>query len=166
MGVSSKDAEFRQFMTDPVILIAPLDHPWAQMESIEPTELCEVDCILREEGSGTLTAVLESLEEVGVGIDNLNTLLTLGNSEAIALAVQEGLGVGFVSSLVFDRLVKRRVAPIKIHGVSICRDIYIGQQICRPATAAQTTFWDFICSLERADILLSNFEQALEEISA
>ena len=44
--------------------------------------------------------VREGLFPVGVAMDDLKTLLTLGNSEAIALAVEEGLGVGFISRIV------------------------------------------------------------------
>jgi len=78
----------------------------------------------------------------------LNTLLVLGNSEAIALSVAEGLGVGFVSSMVVSRLSQGRVAPITINGLEICRDIQIGHQTRRPATAAQTAFWSFVLEFE------------------
>ena len=38
-----KDVEFRQFMTDEVILLAPLGHPWADRGEIEPEELLEAE---------------------------------------------------------------------------------------------------------------------------
>ena len=49
---------------------------------------------MREPGSGTYKAVATSFAKNGINIEGLNTLLTLGNSEAIALSVQEGIGVG------------------------------------------------------------------------
>lgn len=139
-----KDAEFRQFLCDPVILIAPLDHPWAKQGEIELEDLYDANYIMREEGSGTFQAVSNGLAQAGVDISRLKTLLTLGNSEAIALSVQEGLGVGFVSCMVFTRLSQGRVAPIRIRGLNICRDIFIGRQTHRPASAAQTAFWEFV----------------------
>ena len=144
----SLDAEFRDFISDPVILIAPLDHPWAMRGRIEPDELYEAEFILREDDSGTYKSVQEGLASVGISTEKLNTLLVLGNSEAIALSVAEGLGVGFVSSMVVSRLSQGRVAPITINGLEICRDIQIGHQTRRPATAAQTAFWSFVLEFE------------------
>jgi DNA-binding transcriptional LysR family regulator len=142
------EAEFRKFMQDPVVLIAPRDHPWAQNGEIGAQELLNANFILREESSGTYQAVRDALVEKGIFIESLKTLLTLGNSEAITLAVQEGLGVGFVSSKVATEIGRDRVAIIKISGISICRDIFIGRHTRLPATKAQISFWDFVCKNE------------------
>ena len=142
--MSSRDVETRIFMTDPMMLIAPLDHPWAMRGEIDPEELIDGDYIFREEGSGTETTVRRALAAAGVATDALSTVLVLGSSEAIALSVQEGIGVGFVSNIVFTKLVEGRVAPIRVKGLEIERDIYIGTHTRRPATVAQRVFWDFI----------------------
>ena len=68
----------------------------------------------------------------------------MGNAEAIALAVQEGLGLGFVSSIVYTRLVQDSVTPIKVRGLSIQREIYLGCHTRRPPTLAQAAFWALI----------------------
>ena len=140
------------FTVDPVVLIAPLDHPWAQRDMIEPEELYSGDFILREEGSGTKQAVEAGLAAIGIEKDRLETLLILGNSEAIALAVEEGIGVGFVSNMVYTKLVHDRVALVNVHGLHIQRDIFIGRHTRRPATVAQTAFWDFISRTEEMSI--------------
>jgi DNA-binding transcriptional LysR family regulator len=140
------DLELLPFMCDPVILIAPLDHPWAKRGEIDIQELRHVDFILREESSGTYHALNYALTQVGTSINDLTTLLTLGNSEAIALAVQEGLGVGFISELVVNRLGEGRLAVIKVRGLDIVRIIYIARNNRRPATKAQIAFWEFIHS--------------------
>ena len=138
------EAEFRLFMKDPVVLIAPPDHPWTTRTDIHPDELADADFILREEESGTYTAVEHALNEIGYSPRDLDVLLTLGNSEAIALAVQEGLGVGFVSSTVVHGLHPEGIAVVKVKNLSICRDIYIGRHMRRPATTAQAAFWSLI----------------------
>jgi DNA-binding transcriptional LysR family regulator len=142
------ELEFCKFITDQVVLIAPLDHPWAQKRQIEPAELHKGTFILREGESGTFSAVRDALANLGISIHDLYTLLTLGNSEAIALAVQEGLGVGFVSQMVVERLTEGRVAIIEILGLEIKRQIHIGRHTRRPATSAQTAFWEFVFSSE------------------
>lgn len=136
--------ETRLFMIDPVVLIAPLDHPWAERGEISPEELLETEFIVREEGSGTEAAVRMALAAVDMSLDDLDTLLVLGSSEAIALSVQEGLGVGFVSQIVVSRLVQDSVARIQVTGLDITREIHIGSQKRKPATVAQEAFWTFI----------------------
>lgn len=141
--------ELKQFMTDPVVLIAPLTHPWAARDEIEPEELYDASFIFREEGSGTQTTVYEGLGQIGIDVSRLQTLLILGNSEAIAIAVQEGLGVGFVSRIVVNRIVDGRVALVRVRGLKLAREIYIARNVRRAYTAAQASFWDFINEVDR-----------------
>ena len=142
--MSCRTAETHRFMVDPVILIAPADHPWALRGEIEPQELYSGEFILREEGSGTQMAVNTGLSSIGVSMEELETLLVLGSSEAIALSVKEGIGVGFVSQIVVTRLVAGQVAPIQVRGLEIVREIHIGTQKRKPETTAQKAFWSFI----------------------
>lgn len=136
--------EFRKFISDPIHLIAPLYHPWANRVEIEPEELLEADFILREEDSGTFDVAAEGLAMAGIPIDQLNKVLILGNSEAIALAVEEGLGVGFVSQIVVTRLVNGRVATVRVRGVDMQQEVCIGRNTSLPGTTAQNEFWDFV----------------------
>lgn len=118
-----EEAEYRKFITDQTLLIVPMDHPWAEKGWITPQELANAQIILPDVGSETHTAVRESLASVGVSIYQLSSVMELGSAEAIALSVQEGLGAGFVSNIIVDRLVYDRVKPIKIQGLSIFQDI-------------------------------------------
>jgi DNA-binding transcriptional LysR family regulator len=138
------DVEYHELLSDPIVLITPLEHPWARRSGIDPVELLEARFILREEGSGTRSLVAQGLIEAGLSIDQLSTVLTLGNSEAIPLAVQEGIGVGFVSQLLVERLVPGKVAAVSVNELSLRQDIYIARRRRRPATVAQTAFWDFV----------------------
>jgi DNA-binding transcriptional LysR family regulator len=144
---SCREVEFLNFMSESVHLVAPMGHPWAERGQIDAEELFEADFIFREEDSGTFKAVETALTGIDIDLDKLHTLLVLGNSEAIALAVQEGIGVGFVSKVVIELLGQDRVVPIKINGLDIYRQISIGRHIGRPATRAQEAFWNFITGL-------------------
>jgi DNA-binding transcriptional LysR family regulator len=108
--------------------------------------LIEGDFIMRETSSGTFNAVRKALAQSNISISNLNVLITLGNAEAIAMAVQEGIGVGFVSKPVVDRMCRGHVAEVRVRGMDVCRQIYIGRNSRRPATNAQKAFWEFITS--------------------
>jgi len=141
---SYPDIEAFSFVCDPIVLVAPLEHPWTKKGEIEPEELLEGDYIMREASSGTFNAVRETLARQNISISDLRTVITLGNAEAIALAVQEGIGVGFISQMVVERICQDKVAEVSVRGVDICRQIYIGRNNRRPATRAQTAFWNFL----------------------
>lgn len=147
-----RDIEAISFLCDPIVLIAPLDHPWAIRGEIEPKEMLEGSFIMRETDSGTFSAVQEALAEHNISTGDLNILITLGNAEAIALAVQEGIGVGFISRMVIERLCSGKVAEVTVRGLNICREIYIGRNQRRPATGAQTAFWDFLTMINQAEV--------------
>ncbi len=136
--------EFRKFISDPIQLIAPIDHPWAAREIIDPEELLTADFIMREESCGTYEVAVRGMADIGVPVDRLQRVLTLGNSEAIALAVEEGLGVGFVSQIVVTRLVGQRVAVVAVRGLQMQQDVYIGRNTSLPGTTAQNAFWEFV----------------------
>jgi DNA-binding transcriptional LysR family regulator len=139
-----KEAEFRKFITDQTLLIVPMNHAWAEKGWITPQELTNTQFILPDEGSETHTAVREALASVGISIYQLKSVMELGSAEAIALSVQEGLGAGFVSNIVVNRLVYDRVKIIEIQDLNIMQDVYICRHPGRPQSNAQTAFWEFV----------------------
>ncbi|MDT8307067.1 MAG: LysR family transcriptional regulator [Anaerolineae bacterium] len=137
------DVDSRLFYSDPIVLLVPDTHPWAARGAVELREMREASLIMREEGSGTFNAVRQGLLRAGIELGDLQTVLTLGNSEAIALAVREGLGVGFVSGFVAQQLVREGVRHVDIDGLALRQDVYLLQSRRHPPTNAQTAFWQF-----------------------
>ncbi len=137
-------AEFQLYLEEPIVLIAPLDHPWADREYVEAHELDDYSYIMRDPGSGTYQNVARSLNTVGVDVTKLDTLMEMGTSEATALAVEQGLGVGFVSLMILDKICPNRVAVVPIKGLDIRQEIFLARQTHSPATGAQAAFWDFV----------------------
>ena len=119
-------------------------HPWAERDVIDLNEICEADFILPEESNDLYSLIHDRLADAGVSILQLRTLVSLGSLEAIAMSVQEGLGVGFVPEIMVHRLVKGRVKPIEIAGFDISQGVFIGRNLHRPTTAAQEAFWDMV----------------------
>ena len=141
---SSEGAEYMLYLEEPIELIAPLDHPWAERGEIDPEDLLEEQFITREKNSGTYQNVAKGLLDVGIDIDKLDTILEMGTSEALALAVEQGLGVGFVSKMILETICPRRVAVVKVRGLEVLQPIYLGRQTAFPATSAQAAFWDYV----------------------
>ena len=136
--------EIQPYMMDAIELIVPNNHPWANREVVELNELVDTQFIMREPGSGTYNTLQAQLKKVGIGLDSLNALLTLGNSEAIVLAVMEGLGAAFISRIVYEKLGQEGVAAVRVAGLNLEREIFFARHAQRPATAAQKAFWEFI----------------------
>jgi DNA-binding transcriptional LysR family regulator len=135
------DIEFHKFISEPLVLIVPNNHPWTKRSSIKLDELRKANLIMREPSAGSYMVLRDGLAEKGFDIGDLRKVLTLGNSEAIAFAVQEGVGVGFVSMLVAQRIVKDQVTMVEIEDFQLSQNIFIGQHRRLPSTSAQVAFW-------------------------
>jgi DNA-binding transcriptional LysR family regulator len=153
-----RNIEFRKFLSDPVVLIVPLQHPWAEKGEIAPEELLAAQFIFREEMSGTYRVVRTGLTGVGVNIKDLQTILTVGNSEAIGIAVQRGVGAGFVSQTVVENMVEGKVVKIKVRGLDLKQDIYLCRHRFLPFGNLQTAFWDYACQAIGASTILLDTE--------
>lgn len=139
----NENIEFRKFISDPVVLIVPPAHPWAHRSEIDVEEIRNASLIMRESTAGTYRVVRLGLANLGVNIESLRIILTLGNSEAIAVAVQQGLGVGFIAGVVTKHILPGSVVPVKVKGLTLQQDIYICQHRLHPKMRVQTAFWDF-----------------------
>lgn len=160
LGVSSKqvqhkDIEYQEFFQDDVILIAPSDHRWADYGRIYPDDLLDEPIILREEVAGTREVLMENLRQQDILPEILNVAMVLGNAEAIEIAVEEGIGVAFISRLAATRgLELGRIVEVQVDGMSLQRCIYLARNNRFPATRAQTEFWDFVISSKNALLAL------------
>ena len=82
--------------------------------------------IIREEGSGTRSALLNALHQAGLPRTVLNISACLGSTEAIIAAVEAGLGVSFVSELAARKAVNNgRVALARLADLEISRRFYL-----------------------------------------
>jgi DNA-binding transcriptional LysR family regulator len=148
-----KDIEYRPFVQDRIVLVVPAGHPWASKGSIQPTDLLGENFILREEGSGTREALKDGLTRHNLSLDYLNTVMVLGNSEAIAMAVREGIGVAFISGMVAaDEFRSGALVPVAVEGMALSQTLYMARHTGRPATSAQTAFWEFAFAPENEDL--------------
>lgn len=152
LGVSSKkiehrDLEYNELFTDDVILIVPADHPWAGYPRVHPDDILEAPVILREEASGTRDVFLSALKRHDIYPEMLNVVMELGNAEAIVMAVEEGIGIAFVSRLAAARgLELGNIAEVHVEGMDLERTIFIVRNNAIVPTRAQMSFWEFVNS--------------------
>ncbi len=104
--VSKQRFTVETLISDELVLIMAPAHPWAERRSIPGTELTKEPLVLREEGSGTRQIILKRLEEHGIKMNDLRISLTLGSTEAIKGAVEEGAGVSIMSAWAARKSIK------------------------------------------------------------
>ena len=150
LGISSKQIEnscleYQEFYTDSVILIVPASHPWAKFRKVFTDDLIDEPMILREELAGTREVLMDGLYQHDISPDMLNVAMVLGNTEAIEMAVEEELGIAFVSRLAAARgLELGHVVEVAVEGMTLTRTIYLVRSQQHVLTKAQTKFWDFV----------------------
>ena len=145
MKIPHRDLEYKEFFKDDVILIAPAGHQWEDVDSIKPEELMDEPIILREEAAGTRDVFMKAILELGFSPDMLNVAMELGNAEAIEMAVEQKIGVAFISRLAAERgLELGYISEVAVRGLDLTRDIFLTRSKRSPSTRAQIKFWDFV----------------------
>ena len=89
-----EDVEVKPFLDNPLVVIAPSNHPLASQKRIPIKALKDYPFILRERGSGTREAAQKLFKEEGIEV---NVKLDLGSNEAIKQAILGGLGLSVLS---------------------------------------------------------------------
>jgi LysR family transcriptional regulator, low CO2-responsive transcriptional regulator len=88
------DVVYEPFLDNPLVVLAPNNHPLAAQRNIPLALLAEEPFIMREPGSGTRIAVERLFRQHGL---DLNVRMELGSNEAIKQAIIGGLGISVLS---------------------------------------------------------------------
>ncbi len=88
------ELEAAYFLDNPMVVVAPPDHPLVGKKRIPLARLVEERFLAREPGSGTRAARTRLFAEHGLTI---RPYMELGSSEAIKQAVMAGLGISVLS---------------------------------------------------------------------
>jgi DNA-binding transcriptional LysR family regulator len=88
------DVTYEPVLENPLVVLAPADHPLAQEKNIPLERIAAEPFIMREPGSGTRKAVQSLFDEHKL---SLKVQLDLGSNEAIKQAIAGGLGISVLS---------------------------------------------------------------------
>ena len=90
------DAVAEAFMENPLVVVVGKSHPlYRKRTPLTPKQLQQERFVLREQGSGTRTALERFFDKRGLQLD---APIEFGSNETIKQAVQAGLGLALVSS--------------------------------------------------------------------
>jgi DNA-binding transcriptional LysR family regulator len=106
--------------------------------------------IMREAAAGTYEVVAEGLAAHGLNISQLQSVLSLANSEAIEMSVEAGIGAAFISRMAAARgIALGRVVEVPVQGMTLNRTIYMVRHQRLATTSLQRAFWE--CAFDPAN---------------
>jgi DNA-binding transcriptional LysR family regulator len=123
---------------DEIVLAVPPGHAFARRKRVGVEELRGQPLILREEGSGTRRSVEDSLAAAGFDLPQEDVALILGSTQAVLRAVEQGLGLGFVSARAAAARDGHTLACVGLDGVDLSRELclaYLPQRLGDPLVA-------------------------------
>ncbi len=135
------------FMENPLVVVAPPDHPLAGRARIPLADLAREPWLMRERGSGTRMAVERRFKEQGL---TPSVRMELGANEAIKQAILAGLGISVLSrhSLVLHP--PGQFAILDVEGFPIRRQWYAVYPAGRKLSVVTRTFLDFLRAYGRS----------------
>jgi len=136
------DLEADSFMNNPLVVIAPVDHPLVGKRKIPMETLQKETFIMREQGSGTRIAMERFFTEQRA---QLTTGMEMSSNEAIKQAVQAGLGLGIVSMHTLElELEMKRLAVLDVQSFPILRHWYIVHLKGKRLSPVASSFKEFV----------------------
>ncbi len=139
----------KPFMEDELLVVLPYNHPLAIKKNLTLKELATLPFVLREEGSGTRVVMEAALKKAGLDPAELNTVMELGNTQAVIGAVEAGLGATILSGLAVTKEIQlKTVKTCRIANVSIVRYFSFVLNKDKPLSPICETFLSFVTSEE------------------
>lgn len=147
-------AQYQPLFTDRLVLVAPRNHPWVGRHRVSAHELLDEAFICRESASACRAAVGTALAEYGIGVSQLHIVMEVPNADALAMAVEHGVGLSFVSLLTaMPRVKLGRLAIVQMEDFHLKTDVEIVSSAERGASPAGRAFCDFVRSEEIQDLV-------------
>ncbi|MHB1403584.1 MAG: LysR family transcriptional regulator [Thiobacillus sp.] len=131
-----------RFMDNPLVVIAPPDHPLVGQKNISMASLATESFLVREAGSGTRGAMERFFAARGLEI---RSSMEMSSNEAIKQAVQAGLGLGILSLQTLEmELALRRLAVLEVEGFPIMRHWYVVHRADKRLSPVAQAFKEFV----------------------
>ncbi|MFM7427888.1 MAG: LysR substrate-binding domain-containing protein [Elainella sp.] len=137
------DIKSHAFLENPLVVVAPYDHPLAGERNIPLRRLAEEYFIMREPGSGTRGALQKLLDAEKLSV---KVRLELGSNEAIKQAVAGGLGLSVLSRhTLLPEGANSELTILDVEGFPISRQWYVVYLAGKQLSVVANTFLDYLC---------------------
>jgi DNA-binding transcriptional LysR family regulator len=136
------DLVAERFMDNPLVVIAPPDHPLVTASKIPLERLHEETFLVREQGSGTRSAMERFFAANQLA---LSTAMEMSSNEAIKQGVAAGLGLGIVSLHTLGmELALKRLVILDVVNFPIMRYWYIVYRSGKRLSLVAQAFQHFV----------------------
>lgn len=140
------EVEAEAFMENPLVMIAPPNHPLVSEKKLDLTRFENEQFVVREKGSGTRSAIERFFTRHET---SFHTGIEMSSNEAIKQAVEAGLGLGIVSIHTLElELETGRLRLLDVKDFPILRHWYVIQRKGKRLSPAALAFKTFV--LEQA----------------
>ena len=137
-----QDIVSESFMVNPLVVIAPPDHPLCKVHKIPVKRLAKEIFLVREPGSGTRSAMERFFAAHKV---NINRGMETDTTEAIKQAVQAGMGLGIMSLHTAElELATKRLKILDVQDFPIVRHWYIVNRKNKRLSGVAQAFREFL----------------------
>jgi len=121
--LAGDEVEVDPWLTDQLVLIVAPTHALARKKSVRPEALRDEKFILREQGSATRATIVKHLEQSNLPVESV---MEMENPESIKKAVQNGLGIAFISVFAVEAELKAEsLVAVQLRGIDIRRELKI-----------------------------------------
>lgn len=144
------DIDSESFMENPLVVVAPSDHPLCKERFIPVKRLAREIFLVREPGSGTRSAMERFFAAHKIAI---NKGMETDTTEAIKQAVQAGMGLGIMSLHTVElELETNRLKILNVQGFPIVRYWYVVNRKNKRLSSVVNAFREFL--LKEAEKLM------------
>ncbi len=138
----NQDIASESFMENPLVVIAPPEHPLCQSKRIPVKRLAKEIFLVREPGSGTRSAMERFFAKHKIEI---NKGMETDTNEAIKQAVQAGMGLGIMSQHTAElELETGRLKVLAVQGFPITRYWHVVNRKNKRLSGVAQTFREFL----------------------
>ena len=130
------------FLDNPLVVIAPPDHPLAKLNRVKFARLAEETFLSREKGSGTRSAMERIFSQHKI---QPRISMEMETNEAIKQAVQAGMGLGILSLHSIElELETGRLAMLNVEYFPLLRHWYVAHRSNKRLSSAALSFRNYL----------------------
>ena len=130
------------FATNPLVMVAPPDHPLARRKNLPFSALADYRFVVREEGSGTRAAMVRLFEEHQTP---MQVVMDLPSNETIKQAVMAGMGLSFLSMrTIRHELASGHIALLDVQDLPQINHWYVTHLSSKKLSPATRALKDFL----------------------
>ncbi len=149
------------FLDNPLVVLAPMNHPLVGQKNIPIQSLNDEPFIMRESGSGTRVAVQQLFAKHKISV---KVKLELGSNEAIKQAIAGCLGLSVLSQHCLISEATHEIAILDVQNFPIMRRWYATYLAGKQLSVIAQTFLDYLLveSHKHSIIQIENLPQPIE----